>query len=363
MKESHEQVENFPKEQIRSAIQAGIGQAEEQMKDNKISYKHRYRISNRKRKGLYALSSVAVAFGLLVASSYQSPALASTLSQIPIIGSVFADSNSVGLKQAQKNGLTSQIGETQTVNGISVTLDEILYDQNGISLGYIIKSEKKLGEYYFGAGMDFTINGKSPDGFSGSYGEKVQSATTRTAIQEINISEDMPNSFDLGLILHGKNGETWYFSNPIKKITDIKKIPIHRSQNVDGIALKVEDLSLSKTGMSISYESAEKGEDFELSRAGDIEFRVVDQDGKEIASHSGGAEGQMVKDKLVFKSNKKFDPINSHVTELTVTPYLALPTDGGGVEFDEKGESKDLGFKGGSLKSVKFKSFKVKITQ
>lgn len=134
MKESHEHVENFPQEQVRSAIQAGISQAESQMSGNKVSYKYSHKISNKKRKGLYALSSVAVAFGLLVASSYQSPALASTLSQIPLIGSVFADSNSVGLKQAQKNGLTSQVGETQTVNGISVTLDEILYDQSGISL-------------------------------------------------------------------------------------------------------------------------------------------------------------------------------------------------------------------------------------
>ncbi|MCM3185948.1 DUF5643 domain-containing protein [Priestia megaterium] len=211
--------------------------------------------------------------------------------------------------------------------------------------------------------MDFTINGKSLDGSSGSYGEKVQSTTTRTAIQEINISEDMPNSFELGLILHGKHGETWYFSNPIKKITDIKKVPIHHSQNVDGITLNVKELSVSKTGISISYESSEKGEDFELSRAGDIEFQVVDQDGKEIPSHSRGAEGEWVKDKLVFKSNKKFDPITSHVTELTVTPYLFLLSDGGGVEYDENGDSKDIGFKGGSLKPVKFKSFKVKIAQ
>lgn len=98
MKEYHKQVENFPKEQVRAAIQAGISQAESQMNSNKVSYK----ISHKKRKGLYAMSSVAVAFGLLVASSYQSPALASTLSQIPLIGSVFADSNYVGLKQAQK---------------------------------------------------------------------------------------------------------------------------------------------------------------------------------------------------------------------------------------------------------------------
>ncbi|MED4046163.1 DUF4179 domain-containing protein, partial [Priestia aryabhattai] len=343
---------------VRSAIQAGISQAESQMNGNKISYK----FSPKKRKGLYAMSSVAVAFGLLVASSYQSPALASTLSQIPIIGSVFADSNYVGLKQAQKNGLASQVGETQTVNGISVTLEEILYDQSGIRLSYIIKSNKKLEKYYCGSGMDYTVNGEIIGG-SGGYEEKVQSPTTRTVIQEINTSKDMPNAFELGLILHGQNGETWYFSNPVKKIKDIKKVPIHYSQNVDGIGLTIKDLSFSKTGTSISYESSEKGEDFEASRAGDIELKIVDQDGKKIKSYSGGAEGERVKDKLVFTSNKKFDPLDSHVTELTVIPYLELPTDGGGVEYDENGESKDIGFKGSSSKPVKFKSFKVKIPQ
>lgn len=256
--------------------------------------------------------------------------------------------------------MTSQVGETQTVNGISVTLEEILYDQSGIRLSYIIKSDKKLEEYYCGSGMDYTVNGKIIGG-SGGYEEKVQSPTTRTAIQEINISKEMPNAFELGLILHGQNGETWYFSNPVKKIKDIKKVPIHYSQNVDGIGLTIKDLSLSKTGTSISYESSEKGEDFEASRAGNIELKIVDQDGKEIKSYSGGAEGERVKDKLVFTSNKKFDPLNSDVTELTIIPYLELPTDGGGVEYDENGDSKDIGFKGGSLKPVKFKSFKVKI--
>ncbi|MFU1996086.1 DUF4179 domain-containing protein [Priestia megaterium] len=362
MKESREQVEKFPKEQVRLAIQAGLSQAESQINSNKISYKYSHKISNKKRKGLYAMSSVAVAFGLLVASSYQSPALASTLSQIPVIGSIFADSNYVGLKQAQKNGLVSQVGETQTVNGISVTLEEILYDQSGIRLSYIIKSDKKLEEYYCGSGMDYTVNGKTIGG-SGGYEEKVQSPTTRTAIQEINISKDMPNAFELGLILHGQNGETWYFSNPVKKIKDVKKVPIHYSQNVDGIGLNIDDLSFSKTGTSISYESSEKGEDFEASRAGNIELKIVDQDGKKIKSYSGGAEGRQVKDKLVFTSNKKFDPLSSNVTELTVTPYLFLPSQGGGVEYDENGESKEIGFKGGSSKPVKFKSFKVKIPQ
>jgi hypothetical protein len=360
MEKSHNQLNDFPKEQVRSAIQQGIAQAEAQISNN-MNSTHSYKIKNGKRKILYAVSSVAAVFGILIGSSYFSPALASSLSQIPIIGSVFGDSNLIGLQQAQKKGLTSEIGETQTINGISVTLDEILYDQNNITIGYIIESEKELGEYYYGAGADFTINGELPNGSSGGYGEDIQSPKIRTAIQDINVTEDMPTTFELGLILHGKNGETWYFSTPIQQITDISKIPIQHSENVDGIDLTVTELSLSETGVSISYQSSEEGTDFELSRAGNIEFLMVDQDGNKITSHSGGVTGKILTNRIVFKSKKQFDPIDSKVTELTITPYLALPTDGGGVEYDENGESRELEFKGDSLQPVEFESFKVKI--
>lgn len=360
MEKSHNQLNDFPKEQVRSAIQKGIAQAEAQISNN-MNSTHSYKIKNRKRKILYAVSSGAAVFGILVGSSYYSPALASSLSKIPIIGSVFGDSELIGLQQAQKKGLTSKIGETQTINGISVTLDEILYDQNNITIGLKIESEKELGEWYFGAGMDFTINGKLPNGSSGRYGEDIQSPTVRTAIQDITVKEDMPSAFELGLILHGKNGETWYFSTPIKQITDIDKIPIQHSENVDGIHLTVTELSLSETGASISYESSEEGTDFELSRGGNIEFLMVAQNGNKITGHSGGVRGEVLKSSIVFKSNKKFDPIDSGVQELIITPYLALPTDGGGVEIDENGKSKELEFKGDSLQPVEFKSFKVKI--
>ncbi|ATP39800.1 hypothetical protein CSE16_06890 [Solibacillus sp. R5-41] len=362
MKKSHDPLDEFPKEEVRSAIQAGIVQAEGQI-NNKIIKTRGNQMNSGKRKILYAVSSVAAAVGILIGSSYYSPALASSLSQIPIIGSVFGNSNLIGLQQAQKQGLTSTIGETQTIDGISVTLDEILYDQNNITIGYIIESEKELGEHYFGAGADFTINGELPNGSSGGYGEDIQSPTTRTAIQDITVSEDMPNAFELGLILHGENRETWYFSIPIKQITDISKVPIQHTANVDGINLTVTELSLSETGVSVSYESSEEGTDFEQSRAGDIEFQMVDQDGNEIMSHSGGITGKKLKNKLVFKSNKQFDPIDSNVTELTITPYLALPTGGGGVEFDENDETRELEFRGDSLQPVEFESFKVKIPQ
>ena len=151
--------------------------------------------------------------------------------------------------------------------------------------------------------------------------------------KKINVTEDMAEEFELGLILYGKNGETWYFSTQVEKISSIHKIPVQHSQNVDGLNLEITEVSFSETGVNIAYESSEEETDLIRSQGGYIEFLVVDQDGNEITGRTGGASGERVKDKIVFKSRKQFDPLDSNVTELTITPYLVIPSDGGGVEI------------------------------
>ena len=364
MEKSHNQLNEFPKEQVRSAIQQGITQAETKI-SSKSKNGQRHPVINGNRKVLYSVCSVAAAFIILVWTSHYSPALASSLSKIPIIGSVFGDSDLIGLKQAQEKGLTSQIGETKTINGISVTLDEVLYDQNNITIGLKMESERELDDEYFGAGMDFTIDGKRPYGSSGSYGEEVLSSNSRTAIETITVTDEMPNEFDLGLLLKGSNGETWNFFTPVNQVKDIKKVPVQHTETVDGIKLDVTEFSYGASGASVSFKSSEDATlaDDGLGRAGKIEFKMVDQNGNEINSHSGGVEGKRVKDKMIYTSNKQFDPIDSDVSELTITPYLSLPTGGGGVGIDKNGEETELEFKGDSLQPVEFESFTVIIPQ
>lgn len=347
MKEQHNRFEDFPQEEVRLAIRTGITQAQ------KMAPKQ----NNRSRKVMYAFYSVAAVFGIIIFTSFYSPAVANTLSKIPIIGSVFGNSDLLGLQQAEENGLITEIGETKTINGISVTLKEVLYDQNNITIGLIIESEKALGEQYFGAGMDFTINGKMPRVASGSYGEKIISETTRTAIQTISITEEIPDQFELGLILQGEKGEKWKFSTPIAKIKDIMTIPVQHKQTVDGITLTVTDISLSKTGVSVTFESSEEAIDFNETRGQYIDFQMVDQNGNEITSLSGGVIGEMMEGKIVYKSTKQFDPITPNVTELKIMPYLAIPSAGG--RGDENGEYYEIDFR--TIKNVEFKPFTVEI--
>ncbi|MFH0070727.1 DUF4179 domain-containing protein [Peribacillus sp. NPDC056705] len=352
----------FPRDEVWTAISRGIQLAEDQINLNKESLQEKRKS---KRKPLvYTAAAAVVAFGILVGSSYISPALANGLSRLPIIGSVFSDSGILGLKQASDKGLTSAIGETQTVNGISVTLDEVLYDQTNITVGFTVESEEELSDDYFGAGMDFTINGEQPpNGFSGGYHEKVVSPTVRTGIVDFAVTEEMPEEFELGLVLRGENGEKWMFSTPIEVISELVRVPVNHKQQAEGIKLTVSELVLSPSGVGLSYEASEKGNLNDELGASYIDFRMTDENGKEITSHSGPVTGKRHKGIMVFNGQNKFDPVSEGVKELTITPYLALPTDGGGVEFDENGESIELEFKGDSLQPVEFESFKVKIPQ
>lgn len=350
----------FPRDEVRAAIAKGVQQAEEQtnMRQTPLQIKRKS-----KRKPLLYVASAAAAFSIMVGSAaYVSPTFASTLSQLPIVGSVFSNSGFLGLKQASEQGLTSTIGEKHTINGISITIDEVLYDASNITVGLTIDSEKELSENYFGAGFDFTINGEIPKTGSGSYGEKVLSPTVRTGIARFDVKEHMPDSFELGLLLNGRKGEKWEFEVPVKKITDTIYVPVNHQQQVEGIQLDVSKISLSPTGIALNYKAGEKGTiDNPQVSASFIEFHITDQNGKEITSHSGGGDGHFDNDVWNFSSIKSFDPISDDVQKLTITPYLALPSGGGGVQIDKDGAETKIPFDKSALKEVKFQPFTVEV--
>lgn len=215
----------FPRDEVRAAFAKGIQQAEEKTNmsqaPNQMKRKSKY-------KPLLYLASTAAAFSIMVGSAaYVSPTFASTLSQLPIVGSVFSDYGFLGLNEASEQGLTSIIGEKQTINGISVTIDEVLYDESNISVGFTIDSKKELSNNYFGAGMVFTINGANPEVNYERLGTVVK-GPVHTSVARFHVKDQMPDSFEMGLTLEGKEGEKWEFLVPVKKITNTIDVPVNR---------------------------------------------------------------------------------------------------------------------------------------
>ncbi|MGN7286669.1 DUF4179 domain-containing protein [Shouchella rhizosphaerae] len=300
------------KQEVEHAIRQGILKAE---KAKKASWK----------PWAYSFGASAAAIALLIGSAYFSPALANSLSQIPVIGSVFSVSEDERLKQASEQGLTKGLDETQTIHGVAVTLEELLYDQTRISLGFTVKSDEALTE----KDSDFTIqpviNGKPSSGFSAR--EEIQqiSAIEQKHIYEIEAEEVDSDSFEFGLILENGNGDTYYFSETVDQL-DSNQIAVHASQQSEGIELDVESLSLSQTSTSLTYSASQEGDSTDLSLPiYDLEFELVDQDGNTIPSYSGDISGDFVDGVWTVQGTKMFDPLSPSVKKVVVTPVLITP--------------------------------------
>lgn len=350
MKSYRSKEEYFPKMEVRQAIHNGIVRATKE--------KERDAISRCKRRTFTTFAIVATLFIVSFGTSYVSPSMAESLAKIPVIGSIFDRADMPGLQVANKERLSSIVGETKTINGISVTLQELIYDQNNVSVGLLIESDKELDDHYFGSGPDITIDGKTPEFISGSYGEEVVSATTRTAIQQITVTKDMPASFELDLTLLGKNGEEWQFTTPIEQIDGIQRILLDHTEEVDGVHLTVHDIAISKTGVSLTFESDEKAKDFSEARGRFIEFHIEDDHGNEIGGIKGGVQGEVKNGTYTFYSTKQFEPLENNVAELTITPYVDTSFTSGGVEIDESGK-REIVEEGSNVKPVKFEPFTV----
>lgn len=311
----------------------------------------------RRQKVLYGAGAAVIALGLLVSSAAVSPAMASIVSKIPIVGSIFAESGDRGLKQASEQGLVTTVGKPQAVAGISITIDEVFYDGTRFSIGYSLKSEKPIGELYLRP--ELTINGESI-GFSGSSEEDRKTDTYRTGILEIDSPAPFPENSKLGLTFHAEDGKRWDFSIPVSVQNTVKLVPVGHKQQAGGIELTVTNVKIGPAGMLVTFDAVSKNTNYLPSY---LEFKVVDQSGKEIVSHSGGSQGKTIDGKEYITGSRLFDPIGSDVKELKITPYLSLPSGGGGVQIDEKGKETKQNARLKRGEEIKFNSFTVTLPE
>lgn len=89
-------------------------------------------------KGLIATAGVT--FGI-IGSGFVSPVMAQVLKEVPIIGSIFGGSTDSTIQIIDEKGLASQLNETVTDNGISLTITEAYFGGGRLVIGYTIETD------------------------------------------------------------------------------------------------------------------------------------------------------------------------------------------------------------------------------
>lgn len=88
-----------------------------------------------KKRGLPGLLIAVAAAGLLlIGSGFISPVMAEALKNIPIIGSIFLNDGDEGLKTATRQGMTTEVQQSITHDGTTMSISELMYDGSRISM-------------------------------------------------------------------------------------------------------------------------------------------------------------------------------------------------------------------------------------
>lgn len=144
MKKSHDQLDEFPKEQVRSAIQAGIVQAEEQI-NNAMILPPKKRRHSKVKKISYITAACVVLFGLFIGSTFVSPAMAEIASKIPYLNKIFEqdpidevirdelkdkgyDISGIGYRVQEKIHFVTVMGSEEYYNQVRDDIKEIAED-------------------------------------------------------------------------------------------------------------------------------------------------------------------------------------------------------------------------------------------
>ncbi|MEK3981199.1 DUF4179 domain-containing protein [Psychrobacillus sp. FSL K6-2836] len=255
-------------------------------------------------KAVLGVGAAVIACGILIGSASVSPAMAQVVSSIPVIGQIYKNLGDIGLKNVSEAGVSDFSGESKTINGITITLGEIYYDDARVTASFSVDSEKPITSDYFN--IDHNYKGGMPLSNYGLTTDET-SPTNWTGILKINYYTFNPDTLELGMTFEGKQGELFEFTKEVVKAQYENKIDIAKFQQIDNLNYEIHDIKWGTPGILISYDAQYKEENY--GREVSLEFEVVDSSNKRLKGIS-------------WKYGKQlFEPVENEVTELTITPY------------------------------------------
>ncbi|RUS45667.1 DUF4179 domain-containing protein [Cohnella sp. AR92] len=190
------------------------------------------RKSSRSRRLALTTSAAGILAAGLFTSAFVSPAMASSLKSIPVIGSIFSSiQGDMGLRLAGELGLTSTVNHTVSYEDVNLEVTETLYDGQraafllnvtapNLDNGTYNNGKKKIRLSQAVSSMTFTVDGKQQNGgiYYGSAGEGHPNTLVFEAIVDPSAASD---SFDstVTIALDGIDHE-FAVDIPFKKTTD-----------------------------------------------------------------------------------------------------------------------------------------------
>lgn len=275
-----------------------------------------------------------------------SPVMASTLKNMPIVGGVFKFAEDLGLKFAEDNGLTDEVNLSQTHEGITLNIPQVIYD--GVRLSVAVQREK---DNYSKGIFDFEIVGKGkdmkiirPKGAINKFHALINGEPTPkndyklsltgkpthdpdiALIQLTEFSQDskklLPDQFNLTIIVEIEGAETPFtFEIPVKKRTEKLTYSLAEIKQYEGYKLSVKEVELTPitTIMKLNLLLEHLNEKDRL-KGNNLLYELWDDKGSRIQDISGGIG--IMGEQGIIKQELLFDRFEEIPQEIILKPFL-----------------------------------------
>lgn len=293
------------------------------------------------------VTAIAATITLIVgiSSAMISPVMASTLKEMPIIGGVFRFVEDMGLQFAEENGLTNEVNLSQTHDGITLHVPQVIYD--GIRLSVAVQREANN---YSGGIFDVEVVGKGfdtkhiyqkgainnfkmlIDGKPTFQSAKLSLFGMRTNDPDMaifQVTEDtgtqkrqLPNQFTLTLILGVEGAKTPFtFEFPVQKQTEQLTYPLSVTKQTADYKLEIATIQFTpmttKVKLNILLENViEK----DRLKENNLLYELWDDKGARLQHFSGGV-GRMG-DQGMITQELLFDRFEEIPQEIILKPFL-----------------------------------------
>ena len=275
---------------------------------DKLKKKMRGQIKSKSKlkKNITKVAGIFIVGGGLVVAGIINPSLAN---KIPVIENIFEDLNETFGLDTVDSRYAQGIGQTQTKNGVTVSIEEAVSDGHNLYLTYKIKSEEKLPRYdeyrpygrnsgefaiYSDVKIDKGGSWVTGTGLEGYYKDEYTFVGMESYQLEFK-GKEAPSNFNVKIKINHIGG---VFAN----IEEMIKGPFKFSLNIDSkvykevIAVnksqdgyKVRTIEVSPYGINVNVEFPK---DY-VSDRDDIlkEVNLYDDKGKQVASHGYSYDG------------------------------------------------------------------------
>jgi len=318
---------DIPRDELDGVILQGLERAKREKQLRRMKQK----------RGFWTLAISALILITLVTSIRVSPAFANAVASFPGMEKLVAlIQDDIGFNAAIENDYYQEIAKSQTQNGVTMTIDGVVADDQQMLIFYSIAHNHEIGKVRPQAPRIYGENKMKLPGASMSLNTDPNDDQQSNYSSRLEISFEEPiqeEKFEL-MMTFESDEEVYEFEIPFeitRKNDSVKTIQVNETVTIEGQKITVRDVKISPLRVAIHIEK-DPNNKMKIFRIEDLALQ--NEKGEEWSSATYGFNSSIVSDdeEIIYLQSNYFDQPKE--LTLTFSKLQAMPKDEAFIKID-----------------------------